>query len=273
MAQLLSVIAKGLTSLANLLFGPVVKGVLSPRSWSLVIDGFICVVVWGSALSAVGVQETGFAAAVGLLATCCVYHVVLTGLAGVTVGKLVLKHRVVNLADGGKPGLWRATRRMVSLVVPLGFGQVPLLPDRYMRVASGVVRNRFSGTAVVELELARMLPTLAPESRRAALVELGAARAQIDADPAQAEPVEPEDRKTLGRIGVVLTYVLAAAVCWGAGHLAGVRNDTTGSLVVGYGGGFVVTLALWAALRRRTRAAMRRESSPSGELGPERAAE
>jgi integrase len=132
-AQLLPVIAKGLTSLANLLFGPVVRGVLSRRSWSLLIDGFVCVGVWGSALSAVGARDNGLAAAVGLLATCCVYYIVLTGLAGATLGKLVFKHRVVNLADGGKPGLWRATRRMVSIVVPLGFGQVPFLPARYMR--------------------------------------------------------------------------------------------------------------------------------------------
>jgi hypothetical protein len=46
-------------------------------------------------------------------------------------------------------------------------------------------------------------------------------------------------------------YLLCAASCWGIGHLAGVRNNTTASLVVGWGGGFVLLMLILAALPRR----------------------
>lgn len=45
-------------------------------------------------------------------------------------------------------------------------------------------------------------------------------------------------------------YVPSAIACWGIGWLAGIKNGTGGSMAAGYGGGFVLTLALMALVRR-----------------------
>jgi hypothetical protein len=56
----------------------------------------------------------------------------------------------------------------------------------------------------------------------------------------------------------LVIYLPLAAVCWGVGHLAGVKDGTGASVAVGWGGGLVLTL-LVLALRRRRAPAMRVE--------------
>jgi hypothetical protein len=50
-------------------------------------------------------------------------------------------------------------------------------------------------------------------------------------------------------VHLVLLFVVCSAVCWGVGHLIGVRNGTNASAAIGYGGGAVlaavITLFLW----------------------------
>jgi hypothetical protein len=45
-------------------------------------------------------------------------------------------------------------------------------------------------------------------------------------------------------------YLPSAAICWGIGYLAGVRNGTGTSVAVGWGGGLVVTILVLLLLRR-----------------------
>jgi hypothetical protein len=60
------------------------------------------------------------------------------------------------------------------------------------------------------------------------------------------EPSRPSKR-----VHLVLLYVTCAAGCWAAGYLAGVRNGTVASLVVGYGGGAVLTAIVTGVLWKR----------------------
>lgn len=243
-------------SVVGYVFGPLVA-FRSPRVWSMLLDGLVSVLVWALALGLVGAKDNGGAAALTLVVICVASYVLCTGLAGWTVGKLAVGHRVVNLADGGKPGVPRAALRLLTGLVPLAAGQIPFLPGRDMRFLAGSLRNRVSGTAVVETELARALPLLQPEARRAALIQLASGREEIDADPDHAEPVLAENKWVARRWLFVGLYFPTALCCWAIGYVAGVKNGTTGSLVAGYGGGLVATVVILVLLTRRSSTALR----------------
>ena len=165
-------IARSVVAVLKYMFGPVYAPFVSRRTWSILVDGLACCGLWSAGLSAFGAKDTGLTAALSLLAVGSLYYVLANGLTGRTIGRAIVGHRVISLADGGTPGVPRAALRLASVLSPLVAGQIPFLPGRAARFAGWSLRNRLSGTAVVEDGLARELPRLTPDQLRAVLVEL-----------------------------------------------------------------------------------------------------
>lgn len=152
----------------------------SKRGLAWIVDLVLAVVVIGVVGMAVA-PAGGPTVIVGIaiLAAVSAYYVVVTGVLGWTPGKRLVGFRVIRVPDGRRPGIARASLRLVGAVPAVPLGLVPFL-STLVGDWPVVLRDRVSRTLVVTDDDATWLAELEPAEREQLLRR--AFRAHVDPD-------------------------------------------------------------------------------------------